>query len=249
MAPVAVRSLNAVEQRAIAASNLGDLPPEIVATLTAGAQRLIVPAGSTIHDEGENFPHVELVVAGLVRVRVTAPDGRTMTIRYCRPGALIGVVTLYAADWERPFGVQALVESELLGLRPEIVRGFADRDLRVAKALLTETSERVASFVSAISGNAFAPVRQRVARHLLDLASDQQRGSDLIVPISQQELADAVGTVREVVVRILRELREEGVLQTARDRITIQRPERLVSSIDSVPPARPPRSGTNVPDN
>jgi CRP/FNR family transcriptional regulator, cyclic AMP receptor protein len=232
MAPVAVRSLNITQRRAIEASNLGVLPPEIVAGLTAGAQRLIVPAGSTIHGEGEEVEHVDVVVTGLVRVRVTAADGRTMTVRYCRLGALIGVVTLYTADWARPFGVQALVESELLGLRPEIVRGFADRDLLVAKALLTETSERVASFVSEIAANAFAPVRQRLARHLLDLASDQQQGEDLVVSSSQQALAYAVGSVREVVARILRELREEGVVETARDRITIIRPERLVSGAE-----------------
>ena len=104
---------------------------------------------------------------------------------------------------------------------------IGDRDPRVARALLTETSERVMSFVAEFSGHAFANVRQRIARHLLDLASDHQRPDEFLAPISQQELADAVGTVREVVVRILRELREEGVVQTGRDGIVIRDPERL----------------------
>jgi CRP/FNR family cyclic AMP-dependent transcriptional regulator len=97
----------------------------------------------------------------------------------------------------------------------------------VAQALLTETSDRVMSFVAEFSGHAFANVRQRIARHLLDLASDQQRPGLLVAPISQQELADAVGTVREVVVRVLRELRGVGVVQTGRDGIVILDPERL----------------------
>jgi CRP/FNR family cyclic AMP-dependent transcriptional regulator len=51
-----------------------------------------------------------------------------------------------------------------------------------------------------------------VSRHLLDLAVQREpgryRGTEIIVPVSQQELADAVGPVREVVVRVLRELRQ-----------------------------------------
>ena len=45
--------------------------------------------------------------------------------------------------------------------------------------------------------------------------------------MSQQELADAVGTAREVVVRILRDLREDGLVTTGRDGITILDPGRL----------------------
>jgi CRP/FNR family transcriptional regulator len=211
---------------AMAASSLGSLPVGVIAELIAGATRLRVPARTTFHHEGEDSPHLELVLAGLIRVQVRAADGRTMTVRYARPGALLGVATLYARV-ARPFGIQALSDSELLSFRPTIVRGCADRDPDVARALLTETSERVMSFVAEFSGHAFANVRQRIARHLLDLASDHQPQGELLAPINQQELADAVGTVREVVVRVLRELRDEGTVQTGRDGIVIRDPERL----------------------
>lgn len=79
-------------------------------------------------------------------------------------------------------------------------------------------------------------MRQRVARHLLDLASasvrpatpGQRGGQELAARVSQQELADAVGTVREVVVRVLRELRQHGVVRTERDRIVLLEPARLI---------------------
>ena len=143
-----------------------------------------MPARSTSHHEGKNSAHLELVVAGLVRVQVTAADGRTMTVRYCRPGALLGVATLYAPV-VRPFDIQALSDTELLSFRPATVRTCADRDTRVARALLTEASERVLSFVAEFSGHAFANVRQRIARHLLDLASDAERRDELVAMISQ----------------------------------------------------------------
>lgn len=224
---------------AIAASHLGALPPDVVARLLTGASTLRIPGRSTIADVAADFAHVDLVVAGVVRVQVLAPDGRAMTVRYCRAGALLGVATLYA-DVERPFSIQALTDAELLRLRPSTVRQWANRDPRVARALLAETSERVLSFIAEFSGHAFANVRQRIARHLLDLASDDEHPDELVARISQQELADAVGTAREVVVRALRELRAEGAIETGRHGIVIRDAARL-SSIGQ-------RPGTKVPD-
>lgn len=208
---------------AIDASHLRSLPPEVIAELTADASRLRAPAGSVLHRHGDSSPHVEVVVSGLVRVYVT-----TMTVRYCRPGALIGVVSLFASPFSLPATIQAVTDTDLLALRASLVRQAAERDPRVARALLAELSARVLSFIAEIP-SAFQPVRQRVARHLLDLASESQQGAELRAAIGQQELADSVGTVREVVVRALRELRAESVLRTGREGIVILDPERLAA--------------------
>jgi CRP/FNR family cyclic AMP-dependent transcriptional regulator len=213
---------------AIAASNLRDLDRTMVTELTRDARRIRFDAGTTVHHEGDADPHFELMLSGFARVYVTAPDGRTMTVRYCRPGAIIGAASLFATRFTLPAAIQALVDSEVLTLRPRIVRRLIETDPMVARAVLTELSERVLSFIVEIPGSAFATVRQRVARHLLDLASENQDGPELVAPVTQQELADAGGTVREVVVRILRDLRAEGVVQTRRDQIVILAPQRLL---------------------
>ena len=61
-----------------------------------------------------------------------------------------------------------------------------------------------------LAGNTFGSLRQRVARHLLDLAASHQQGRGLIVKATQQELADAVGSVRPVVARIICDFRTRG---------------------------------------
>ncbi|HSI97644.1 MAG TPA: Crp/Fnr family transcriptional regulator [Gaiellaceae bacterium] len=227
---------------AIGASHLRPLDPETLQRLLAGSAQLSVPAGSTIHREGHSSEHFEIVVSGLVRVYVGAPDGRTLTVRYCRPGAILGAVSLFASPFSLPATIQAVTDTELLALRPSAVRHAADRDVVVSRALLSELSERVLSFIAEIPGSVFASVRQRVARHLLDLATESQRGSMLVAEIGQQDLADAVGTAREVVVRVLRELREEGSIRTERGAIVLLTPERLASE------AYRRATGTEVPD-
>ena len=239
--PLGRAGLDDDARAAIEVSHLRSLSPEAIAGLTGDASRLRVPAGSTIHRERDTAAHLEVVVSGLIRVYVTAPDGRTMTVRYCRPGALIGVVSLFASPFSLPATIQAVTDAELLALRPSVVQRAAQRDARVARALLDELSERVLSFIAEIPGSAFATVRQRVAQHLLDLASDSQPGPELVAAIGQQDLADAVGTVREVVVRTLRELRQAGLLETRRDGIVLLDPERLLTE------AYAGEAGTNVP--
>jgi CRP/FNR family cyclic AMP-dependent transcriptional regulator len=212
---------------AIAASHLRSLPDPVIAELFGDTSQLHIPASSTVHREGATSAHVEMVLKGLIRVYVQSVDGRMMTVRYCRPGALIGVASLFAPRFSLPATIQAVTETDLLVLRASLVKRMAERDVRVANALLADLSERVLSFIAEIPGSVFASIRRRVARHLLDLASEGREGSALVAGVSQQDLADAVGTVREVVVRALRELRQEGMISTGRHGILILDADRL----------------------
>ena len=214
---------------AIAVSHLGSLSPELVRGLLVGAVTVPVPAGCSLRREAQPGPHLELVLSGLLRVYLRAPDGRTLTVRYCRHGSIVGAVSLFVQDYSMPGGIEALVASSVLVLRPDVAIGLAQREPSVAKALMVELSDRVVSFVGEIGGSLFATVRQRIARHLLDLATGSQEGSELIAVVSQQSLADAVGSVREVVVRILRDLRREGIVETRRGLIIVRSPERLLA--------------------
>jgi CRP/FNR family cyclic AMP-dependent transcriptional regulator len=212
---------------ALSKSQVRDLPAPLMTMFLADATRLRIPTGGLLRSAGEAGPHLELVVTGLLRIFVLAPDGRTLTVRYCRSGDLVGLVSLFRDPYVMQGSIQAVTESDLLSLRPAVVRRLADAEIAVARVLLAELSERVVSFVAEIPGNVFASVRQRVVRHLLDLATDHQQGVDLVAHVTQQELADAVGTAREVVVRVLRDLRAEGLVTTGRDRITIRAPTTL----------------------
>ena len=67
----------------------------------------------------------------------------------------------------------------------------------------------------------------KLARHLLDIAQPARGAGPLVAHISQAALADAVGTSREVVVRVLRDLRVAGLVETGRDGVVLLAPERL----------------------
>ena len=163
-------------ESAVLASHLRELPADVIDDLMAGAVRLKIPAPSVIHRARVRAHRSwSWSSPGSVRVFVTAPDGRTMTVRYCRPGALLGVMSLFIPGFALPAAVQALVDAEVLALSPGVARRAAAQDIRVTQAFLREQSERAISFLYEVPGSAFATVRQRVARHLLDIASEARR--------------------------------------------------------------------------
>lgn len=220
--------MDAGVRAALTASHLGGLPDAVRDRLLIGARSVVVPAGSVVHREGDERSHLELVVSGVLRVHVSAPDGRTMTVRYCRPGALLGAMSFFRSRFSMPATAQALIEARLLRAAPEVVVAMT-REPDVAHALLLELSERAEGFLQEIPGGAFGTVRQRLARHLLDLADvAASDGGEVGVTASQQDLAAAAGTVREVVVRVLRELRDEGLVRTERGRVVLLDVDRLV---------------------
>jgi CRP/FNR family cyclic AMP-dependent transcriptional regulator len=90
-----------------------------------------------------------------------------------------------------------------------------------------ELADRVGGLLQELARNTFWPVRRRLARHLLDLAANAQQGEILLVQASHQELADHIGTVREVVARTLRSLRADGYIAASTDGIRLTDPHAL----------------------
>ena len=92
----------------------------------------------------------------------------------------------------------------------------------LAMALFEEVSHRLRRAYLTLAGNTFATVRARVARDLLERAVEAEtRPPRAHVRVTQQGLANATGSVREVVTRAVREMRLQGLIQTDQSWITI----------------------------
>jgi CRP/FNR family transcriptional regulator len=197
----------------------------LIDELIAAGDRIDVPAGSTIYRQG-GYPRAFLVISGLLRVYMTSAEGRQVTVRYARGGDVLGVAVLVGGPAD--VAVQALAASGLFRIDRRILTAAGRRDAAVAWALAEELNRRLYEALQQAAANAFGSVRQRVARHLLDIASAEQRpGGPLVARVSQQDLADAVGSVREVVARVLRDFRAAGLVSTATDNIHVLDPVRL----------------------
>jgi CRP/FNR family cyclic AMP-dependent transcriptional regulator len=213
---------------ALALSPLRALPPETVERLIADAVILDVPRGAVPQRQGDEGPAPGLMLSGLLRAFHTTADGRQLTARYARRGSLLAIATIYMKRTGM-LGQQALTPCRILRFRCDTALQLAARDPQVSYLFAEENARRLFEALDELTGNVFGTMRQRVVRHLLDLAASDRTGDEtrLVARLSQQALADAIGSVREVVVRLLRELREEELISTSRDEIELLQPDRL----------------------
>lgn len=227
--------------RAVAASPLAGLPEQDRANLLSAGREVALCAGGLLPRASTEDRHLDLVVTGALMVTVTADDDRAFAVRYRRCGDLVGVASLYGDPPSLPVATRALLPTRLLRLHSSRVLGAASHSGRVATLLLAEQAKYARAVVEALPQAVSASVPQRVARHLLEMAAatghPRPDGSPVHIPVTQQAVAQATGTVREVVVRTLRGLRADGVVATYRDGIVVLDAARLAAV-----------GGTQVPD-
>jgi CRP/FNR family transcriptional regulator, cyclic AMP receptor protein len=191
--------------------------------LLAEAIRIDLPAGAIVYRDDES-PRVIVVVDGLLRVFLSAADGRQTTVRYARSGDVAGLALVVGGPG--PMSIQAMTDATVLALGVDTLHSLLATEPGVARVCAEELTRQLYRALDEISEHAFLSIRQRIVRHLLDLASTDE-DARLVVHASQQELADEVGSVREVVTRTLHQLRDDGLIETARDEIVLADPVRL----------------------
>ncbi len=194
------------------------LPTDAAERLLTEGIRISIPGGALVQGD-EDSPRLIVVVSGLLRVFLSSPDGRQVTVRYARRGDVAGLLQVIGGP--APTSIQAMTGSSVVALRVETFRSMLASDPAVARACAEELTRQLYRALDEISEQTFLSVRQRVARQLLDLVA---AGDDppFVVRLRQQDLADEIGTVREVMTRTLHQLRDDGLIEISRDGIVLQ---------------------------
>ncbi|MDP1690563.1 MAG: Crp/Fnr family transcriptional regulator [Burkholderiaceae bacterium] len=185
-------------------------PATCDAVLREHAQSIEVPAGTVLFDEGAPCRGFPLVLDGEIRVARGSPQGRSLELYRVGAGELCVVST-----------------SCLFGQRTMVAHGVATRPTRLVvlspagfdawcahaafrRFVFGIFAERLADLMALVEAVAFQRLDQRLAANLL--------GHGTVVHASHQALADQLGTVREIVTRLLRQFERAGWVRVARER-------------------------------
>ena len=199
----------------------------VLARLLVGSRRYEVRGGAMVFAFSDAAPRVAVVLQGTARAFLTAADGRQLTVRYARRGALIGrrsdLIGAHA-----PLAVQAVTDCTILEFDRDLFLMTAAAEISVATGVIVELSARMEDLYATAGDSAFGSVRQRLVRHLLALAEQDLADENHLVSVSQQQLADATGSSREAVARVLADLRAAGLIRTGPREITLLNIDALV---------------------
>jgi len=201
---------------------LPGLSAEAIAELASSARQVTYRAGETIMGEHERWSPA-VVAEGTLRLTIRAHDGREATLRLISRGATLGLVAMFQPDYKtngHERSVVAVERSTLVFFDSQTFMRLCRQHSVFVLYLLRQTVEWGGALVDAAGQFAFMSVRQRVAGYLLSVAMPEPAGA-LVARITQQQLANAIGSVREVVARALHDLRCDGLVSVSRARIAI----------------------------
>lgn len=175
-----------------------------------------------------DYPYVSetwpicLVVDGVFREFLGSENGRQATVQYMRPGDVWGLVRALDENpvFDQHARYQALAPSRLLSLNRTKFMAAVQTRPTVALSLARELSRLLVLRTRNFESSVFTDTSTRVAQHITQLATEDESGVPTVW-LSQQELADAVGTVREVVTRIIGQFRGRGILRYSGRRLEI----------------------------
>jgi len=205
-----IRSLSAL---------LPTVPIGVVRELASDARTVVYERGETVVRLGERCD-LGFVVEGLLANAVRSNDGRQAMLGYLKPSAAFGVDSLYHGMTHTVVAVERTRVIQIDRIR---VSSLARRHAALALALCQMLSDRSKQVDAVASEFAFMTVTERVLLNLLvRSASVASHDREASVAVTQQELADSVGSVREVVARAMRRLRREHLIETSPTGITIR---------------------------
>ena len=194
-----------------------------------GSTRTEYRAG-TVAFRPDGPPSVFVIEHGLARAYSSLPDGRQATVGFIHEKELVGALTIVS----RPLRVyvQIVADSMVTCLDPETVRKLAAGEVEVSAALAVRLAAYARNAARLIAVRSLGNIRERLAYDLLERACRSQLAvGRLEVKATQSDLADSIGSAREVISRALSALRAEGIVQTAPGTIRVILPMRLADIV------------------
>lgn len=198
-----------------------DLDEEQLAPLAARAQVRSCPKNVVIVNEGDDSDSLYLILAGKVKIYLSDDSGKQMYLDIKGPGEYFGEMALDAG--KRSASVMTLEPSQFAIIGRDDFEQFLLAHPTLAVTLLKRTIQLARSLNDSVRNLAMLDVYGRTARMLLDLAVEQD--GKLVIPerLTQQDMASRVGASREMVNRIINDLKIGGYISVEGRRITINK--------------------------
>ena len=167
--------------------------------------------GEMLFWEGEPCAGIFLILEGAVKIFKTSPGGREMTLSIESAPSTVAELPLFDGG-PYPASVRAVGAVSTLFLNKSDFQQACRQNPEVALKVLAVVGKRLRHLVGVVESLTFGSVTGRLARLLLD-ASREAAGDEFDLPVTHQEIASRLGTVREVVSRNLARFRAEGIVR------------------------------------
>ena len=190
--------------------------------LVAASRRRTFGRNEVLFHEGDPGDTLHLVVQGYLAIRASTELGDVVTLAVPGPGEAFGELALLSDDATRTASAVALDAVETRSWHRIQVQDLRDRSPDVDRFLIEVLSEQVRRLSGRLVEALHLPAELRVLRRLSGLVDLYDPSSDeVVVPVTQEDLASLAGTTRPTANRVLKDAEAAGLLALSRGRIAV----------------------------
>lgn len=199
---------------------LAELPTSLQEDLMRNAMAANMPAGQIVFDELQSCQGFPLLLSGSIRVIKAAPNGRELQLYRVGPGDSC-ILTSSCLLGKTEYHARGIVENDsaLVILPPDLFRKLVSASESFRDYVFVLFSERLTDLMQLVSAVAFQKLDQRLAALLATRPSP--------IKTTHQALADELGSVREMISRLLKNFEEQGWVKLSREQVEILDPSSL----------------------
>ena len=187
--------------------------------------------GQVILSPDDPPDRIHILKKGTVRVYRVTPDGKQLTLDIYEKGTILGDMRLLGQDRVPQAYAETIDAAVICTITPDELRRLVERYPIIGVNIITFLARRLQEAERELEAMAYQRVGQRLARKLIDLAQrfgvETVRGTLIEARLTQQELAEMIGTTRETLAHTLADFRRRDLLDTAHHQVVIRDAERL----------------------
>ena len=206
---------------------LRKLPASLIRNIQETSCDLVAQAGHVLFEVGDDCNSVPMLKSGSIKVVKPFRTGWEMVLYRVVPGQVcILTVTCLLSSWKHLARVVVEKDVMAVSIPKEPFARMIEASPDFQEFVYSNYSISLFSLLSCVEVALTRPTEQRVAKALFDRRTD-------LIEVTHQQLADEVGTAREVVSRILKDFEKKGILKLKRGIIFIQAREALVQTLQT----------------
>jgi len=179
---------------------------------------VVLPKGETILKEESYIKQIPLVVYGNIKVRKTDENGKELILYHILPGESC-VLSITSCLNNKQSNAEAITEdyTEIRVIPSEKVKEWMDKYKSWRNFVLKLYYDRMFEILNLVDGISFKQTDNRLIEKLNDLRKKEGN----TIKITHQQLANEIGTAREVISRLLKKLEKEEYIKLERGSIKI----------------------------
>jgi CRP/FNR family cyclic AMP-dependent transcriptional regulator len=194
-------------------------------SLAKVSNRRRYPKDSVVFFENEQGDFFFMILEGRIKVTILGDDGREVILSLLGSGDFFGEMALLDNE-PRSATAIAVEDSELLSLHRNDFQSVLSDNRSITTGLIKVLTARLRRANHQISTLALLDVYGRVARVIVDMAREEGRrlkdGRIAFRRATHQEIANRIGTTRETVTRMLKDLERQGMIHIEGREIIVQ---------------------------